>query len=79
MRLSVTKPQHRQLLLEIAAQLRSSDPKDALEHVLNCWITPCPQLHASPLQSQGAIAPTTAPIPTANDDFVDIEALASWD
>ncbi|MBD1911287.1 hypothetical protein [Leptolyngbya sp. FACHB-8] len=78
MRLSITKPQHRQLLLEIAAQLRSDDPKDALEHVLNCWI--------SPYHSQPVVVPPATPadveavaIAPSPDSDLDIEALASWD
>ena len=74
MRLSVTKKQHQQLLLEIASQLRSDDPKDALEHVLNCWISPChPQPVAAPVDVS-AVAIAASP-----DADLDIENLASWD
>jgi hypothetical protein len=78
MRLSITKPQHRQLLLEIAAQLRSDDPKDALEHVLNCWISPChPQpVGASTVASVDVVAKAIAASP---DSDLDLDALASWD
>ena len=74
MRLSVTKPQHRQLLMEIAAQLRSDDPKDALEHVLNCWISPCHQQPTTTPADVAAVAIATSP-----DSDLDLDALASWD
>lgn len=78
MRLSITKPQHRQLLMEIAAQLRSDDPKDALEHVLNCWISPC---HSQPIAASTAVPADVAAvaIATSPDGDLDLDALASWD
>jgi hypothetical protein len=38
MRLSISKPQHRSLLNDLAVQLGSDKPTDALEHILNCWM-----------------------------------------
>ena len=78
MRLSVTKPQHRQLLMEIAAQLRSDDPKDALEHVLNCWISPCHPQPTTALTTSPADVAAVA-IATSPDSDLDLDALASWD
>jgi hypothetical protein len=78
MRLSVTKKQHQQLLLEVASQLRSSDPKDALEHVLNWWISQC---HPQPVTVAADAQPVAiAASPTASPDGdLDLEGLASWD
>jgi hypothetical protein len=70
MRLSVVKRHHQQLLIEVAASLRSDDPKDGLEHILNCWMQPCSQLPQTVASSQ------SEPIPSALDD---IDAIASWD
>jgi len=68
MRLSVAKKSHQELLLDVAASLRSSDPKDGLEHILNCWLSPCVQ------------APAASPIPLSPvPDADDLSALASWD
>ena len=40
MRVSVSKKAHQTLLLEVAASLKSDDPKVGLEHILNCWLAP---------------------------------------
>jgi hypothetical protein len=37
MRLYITKKHHQRLLTELAEQLGSDSPTDALEHILNCW------------------------------------------
>lgn len=68
MRLSIVKKSHQQLLLEIAASLRSDDPRDALEHVLNCWLFPC-------VQPAQALSPTV----DQEDTHDDLKALVSWD
>lgn len=78
MRLSVTKKQHQQLLLEIASQLRSDDPKDALEHVLNCWISPCHPQPATVADGVQTVAIAASPTVSTDSDL-DLEGLASWD
>lgn len=70
MRLSIVKKHHQQLLLEIASSLRSDDPKDALEHILNCWIHPCLQTAQATVSVQSS---------TLSQVGEDIDALASWD
>ena len=70
MRLSIVKKHHQQLLLEIASSLRSNDPKDALEHILNCWVHPC-------LQTAQATVPIQSLTSSQVDD--DVDTLASWD
>ena len=74
MRLSVTKKHHQQLLMEIASQLRSDDPKDALEHVLNCWISP----YHPKVTTVASDVPPVAP-EALTDSGLDLEGLASWD
>ena len=71
MRLSITKKHHQQLLLELAASLRSGDPKDALEHVLNCWINPCLQLSQDTALNKASSF--------AQSEESDISSLVSWD
>jgi hypothetical protein len=65
MRLTVGKPQHQALLLQLATQLGSDRPIDALEHILNCWVV-------------GNVPPPSAPVihrqPTAGDD-VEFDSL----
>ena len=70
MRLSIVKKHHQQLLLEIASNLRSNDPKDALEHILNCWVHPC---------SQTAQATVSIQSLTSSQVDDDVDTLASWD
>jgi len=50
MRVSVSKKAHQTLLLKVAAILQSDDPKDGLEHILNCWLAPAtmPQMISQP-------------------------------
>jgi hypothetical protein len=61
MRISIGKPQHRELLLRIAVQLGSDKPSDALEHILNCWM-----VGNSPTASP---ASPTAQEPHSADEF----------
>ena len=68
MRISISKPQHRALLTNLADQLEG-DPKDALEHVLNCWQVG--QMPA-PNQGQGSIGAI------AQSDDGDAEFIADW-
>ena len=70
MRLSIVKRHHQQLLMEIASSLRSDDPKDALEHILNCWVNPCTPF----AQVVAANEPLSGSL--AGDD---LDAIASWD
>lgn len=70
MRLSIVKKSHQQLLIEIAASLRSDDPRDGLEHVLNCWLFPC---------TQPAQALVQSPSLTEEDPSDDLSTLVSWD
>ncbi|GAQ00165.1 hypothetical protein [Leptolyngbya sp. NIES-2104] len=70
MRLSIVKRHHQQLLMEVAASLRSDDPKDGLEHILNCWIQPCLQSPQTIVLSQSE---------STSSVLDDIEAIASWD
>jgi len=72
MRLSIRKRQHQQLLLEVASQLRSDDPKDALEHILNCWISPCQTM------PQSQTATTGEAIAESPSSDLDIEIIADW-
>jgi hypothetical protein len=70
MRISISKQQHRTLLENLANQL-GGDPKDALEHVLNCW-----QVGQSPAPSQ---APGSADlIAQPADDNDEMSGLADW-
>ena len=66
MRISISKKHHQALLLEIAQTLGTDDPKDALEHLLNCWLVPCHQTPAPQF---------SAPQQSENDD---LSALANW-
>ncbi|KAM3091148.1 hypothetical protein ACKFKG_26845 [Phormidesmis sp. 146-35] len=52
MRLYITKKHHQQLLTDLAAQLGSDSPTDALEHILNCWTVLPPS--STPHTSQSA-------------------------
>jgi hypothetical protein len=73
MRVSVSKKAHQTLLLNVAAILQSDDPKDGLEHILNCWLAPStmPQMISQP--------PTLAVTPWAVEKpDTDIEALTDW-
>ena len=70
MRLSIVKKHHQQLLLEIASNLRSNDPKDALERILNCWVHPCFQTAQGPVPMQSL---------TSSQVDDDVDTLASWD
>jgi hypothetical protein len=70
MRISISKQQHRTLLENLANQL-GGDPKDALEHVLNCWQVG--QLPA-PNQTQGS----AALVPQPADDDDEMSGLADW-
>ncbi|MCY7277568.1 MAG: hypothetical protein LH702_28490 [Phormidesmis sp. CAN_BIN44] len=64
MRVSVSKKAHQTLLLKVAAILQSDDPKDGLEHILNCWLAPSmPQMNSQP--------------PIEKPD-TDIEAITDW-
>lgn len=69
MRLTIVKKHHQKLLLEVASSLKSNDPKDALEHILNCWIHPCTPVTQTPTISSDPVA--------AEIDEIDI--IASWD
>ena len=37
-RVSVSRPQHQELLRSVSTQLGSSNLRDGLEHILNCWL-----------------------------------------
>ena len=37
-RIYISRPQHQELLRSVSAQLGSSNLKDGLEHILNCWL-----------------------------------------
>ena len=37
-RVSVSRPQHQELLRSVSAQLGSNNLRDGLEHILNCWL-----------------------------------------
>lgn len=76
MRLSIVKKHHQQLLLEVASKLQSDDPKDALEHILNCWVSPCAQQLPQQLQIPAASSTQTAPALSID---ADIDELISWD
>ena len=65
MRVSVSKKAHQALLLKVAAILQSDDPKDGLEHILNCWLAP------------STLPPTISQPPLEKVD-TDIAALADW-
>jgi hypothetical protein len=58
MRLYVSKKHHQKLLMDLAAQLGSDSPTDALEHILNCWTV-------LPPSSSPQVAPNP---PTASTD-----------
>ena len=62
MRVSVSKKAHQTLLLEVAASLKSDDPKDGLEHILNCWLVP-----SHPLTP-----------PTVVEPEIELTAIADW-
>ncbi len=62
MRVSVSKKAHQALLLEVAASLKSDDPKDGLEHILNCWLVPSHQLTP----------------PTIAKPEIELTAIADW-
>jgi hypothetical protein len=62
MRLTVGKPQHQALLLQLAAQLGSDRPIDALEHILNCWLV-------------GNMPATPGPAPPGAGDDVEFDSL----
>jgi hypothetical protein len=66
MRISISKPQHRALLENLANQL-GGDPKDALEHILNCW-----QVGQLPAPKQ---APSNAGSPPQTADDLDDELV----
>lgn len=69
MRLTIVKKHHQKLLIEVASSLKSNDPKDALEHILNCWINPCTP----------AVQASTASPDTVAASIDDIGIIASWD
>jgi len=64
MRVSVSKKAHQALLLKVAAILQSDDPKDGLEHILNCWLAP------------STLPPSD--IQPAEKADTDITAIADW-
>ncbi len=37
-RVSVSRPQHQELLRSVSTQLGSNNLRDGLEHILNCWL-----------------------------------------
>ena len=59
MRVSVSKKAHQTLLLKVAAILQSDDPKDGLEHILNCWLAPAtmafPSLSVATLAARAVV------------------------
>ncbi len=57
MRLYISKKHHQKLLLDLATQLGSDSPTDALEHILNCW-TVLPPSASPPGASLPAVAAT---------------------
>jgi hypothetical protein len=60
MRLYITKKHHQQMLTDLAVQLGSDSPTDALEHILNCWTVLPPS--STPQASQ------SAPLEVKDDD-----------
>ena len=54
MRLYISKKHHQKLLTDLAAQLGSDNPTDALEHILNCWTV-------LPPSSTQPVVPAAAP------------------
>jgi len=58
----VSKKAHQTLLLEVAASLKSDDPKDGLEHILNCWLVPSHPLTPS----------------TGTKPEIELTAIADW-
>lgn len=63
MRITISKAQHRALLEGLAKQL-GGEPKDALEHILNCW-----QIGQTPVQPSSQ--PETTPAADELDNLVD--------
>jgi hypothetical protein len=70
MRISISKQQHRTLLENLANQL-GGDPKDALEHILNCW-----QVGQLPAPNQPATSVSAVAVVPGDDD--EMSALADW-
>ena len=68
MRLTISKQQHRSLLLNLAAQLGSDKPIDGLEHILNCWMVG--NVPPSPISP----APKTAAA-IEEDEFAGLDSL----
>jgi hypothetical protein len=56
MRLYISKKHHRKLLSDLAAQMGSDNPSDALEHILNCWIV-LPPSSSPPAAIGGELPP----------------------
>ncbi len=61
MRLYITKKHHQRMLVDLADQLGSDSPTDALEHILNCWT-------ALPPSSSPQVAPI---VPVTSTGLVD--------
>ena len=73
MRVSVSKKAHQTLLLKVATILQSDDPKDGLEHILNCWLAPAtmPQMISQPPVEK-------VDTEIAANSFAALETLADW-
>jgi len=65
-RVSISKPQHIELLRSVSAQLGSSNLKDGLEHILNCWLVGNVPTGSSAIQS--TVQPAI-PSPDYVDEF----------
>ncbi len=60
MRLYISKKHHQKLLTDLASQLGSDNPTDALEHILNCWTVLPPS--STPAAPAAAAAPPADPL-----------------
>ena len=71
-RLYVSRPQHQELLRSVSAQLGSSNLKDGLEHILNCWLVGNIPTGSSAIQSPAQTA-------IGNADVDEFDSLISFE
>ena len=60
-RVSISRPQHQELLRSVSSQLGSNNLKDGLEHILNCWLVgnvPAGAIVPQQVQQPRSIAPS---------------------
>lgn len=68
-RVSVSRPQHQELLRSVSAQLGSNNLRDGLEHILNCWLVGNVPTTTPPISAQ--IQPT--------EDVDEFDSLCSFE